>query len=517
MGSHYIKVGSFKLDQELMDTICPAAGYDTTPPDPGIYCPAHGYYEETAIWEPPIEIIEPSPESIILFCDDTGYGLVRFYCYASGGTAVKVELLDAAYNVLSTDTFTNYYTVTFPTQGDGFYYIIRLSPNVNGESLEKFWLLSETGYPDKDFSVYLAIFNTPNMVDLGEAFRDNKHLREVRFIGDMNSLTLLDQIFNGSSVEKITWPTSMSSVTNMMSMIRATTRLKSLDLSAFDLSSVTTLDYFAYEANVESIKLPTSMPAVTTMKYLVYKCYKISSIQLPTAEMTALQYLNYAFEYSSIEEVIFPAMPALLQMGYIFGYCKQLRIVKFQGDLNNLTQVTSAFNYGGSDSLEELILGDNMTSLTSFYMTSSYPKLKKLGLPFTFSSGDVYSRFASSNLLEEFTRTMPVNSVIVWVNCLSHKLTAFNQPYLKVEGITIGYNSSLIAPLTSVEVDWANSTWDQSSTPLVLRADLDATELDRIFTALPSVVNSQQIDVRYCTGYAGCNPSIATSKGWVVL
>jgi hypothetical protein len=46
--------------------------------------------------------------------------------------------------------------------------------------------------------------------------------------------------------------------------------------------------------------------------------------------------------------------------------------------------------------------------------------------------------------------------------------------------------------------------------------NLSSAEINRILTALPTV-SGKTINVSLCTGSAGCNPAIATAKGWTVV
>src|SRR5690606_34193432 len=82
---------------------------------------------------------------------------------------------------------------------------------------------------------------------------------------------------------------------------------------------------------------------------------------------------------------------------------------------------------------------------------------------------------------------------------------------------TCGTNaSSKFTALTTLEIDWSNSSWASTSVPqLSLSAALDATELNRIMNALPTV-SGKTMDIGWCDGYFTCDRSIAQAKGWTV-
>ena len=100
-------------------------------------------------------------------------------------------------------------------------------------------------------------------------------------------------------------------------------------------------------------------------------------------------------------------------------------------------------------------------------------------------------------------------------------LEEINFPKLKVAYVRLGHNGTTfkMKKLTTLVIDWANSPFDYISPSLAIKiaAPLDTAWIDAMFSALPVVTGGQTCDVRYCDGYAGCDPTIATAKGWIVL
>src|SRR5690554_4501715 len=79
MGSHYIPVGKIKIDKEILDIACPAAGYGETPPPPEIYCPANGYEApEPFTEEPEPPLIPPGDGEFVFLVDNTLSAYIRF-------------------------------------------------------------------------------------------------------------------------------------------------------------------------------------------------------------------------------------------------------------------------------------------------------------------------------------------------------------------------------------------------------------------------------------------------------
>lgn len=92
-------------------------------------------------------------------------------------------------------------------------------------------------------------------------------------------------------------------------------------------------------------------------------------------------------------------------------------------------------------------------------------------------------------------------------------IVSFNKPLAKFSYLKIGYNGG---PLAYVDVNWAASPFASAANCIVLFGSLSSGEIDRIFTALPTVAGIQSIDVRFNPGYATCDKTIATAKGWTV-
>lgn len=162
----------------------------------------------------------------------------------------------------------------------------------------------------------------------------------------------------------------------------------------------------------------------------------------------------------------------------------------------------------------------SMNALTTTWgnMIVTCNVLQKVTLPnsMTALSGSP-NTFSSAYTLKEITTCAQWSANQMTLLIYSQKITAFYQPTLRVAFLKVGYNNSdpLRAPFTSVEIDWANSAYSGSAPQLTLYGNMNATELNRIFTALPTVTG-KTIDVRGNPGYSTCNKTIATAKGWTV-
>jgi len=98
----------------------------------------------------------------------------------------------------------------------------------------------------------------------------------------------------------------------------------------------------------------------------------------------------------------------------------------------------------------------------------------------------------------------------------SYLLTSYKQLFkasrLFIRGDTLGRNTAI----KSIDINWAGSLFTATSPQVYITENmLDATELNRIFTALPTLVG-KTINVKGNPGAATCDPTIATAKGWTV-
>src|SRR5690606_32647812 len=94
----------------------------------------------------------------------------------------------------------------------------------------------------------------------------------------------------------------------------------------------------------------------------------------------------------------------------------------------------------------------------------------------------------------------------------------FSIPTLRASSFTLtGTSDALRSNIAYINIDWANSNFGGTGNIDIRYNSLSATELDRIFTALPIVTGTHTINVASNIGSATCNPTIATAKNWVVV
>lgn len=517
MGSHYIQVGKLKVDQELLDIACPAAGYGETPPDPAVYCPANGYSQPEEVWEPPVEIPTPGDDQILLLCDDLEQGVMGLYCKANSGN-ILCEILTTDMVVLWSATNSTYHRFSFPTIDTSALYVVRLRPETAGSYITHFYVTSYTGY-NADYRIFHAKINAPQITTMASAFYNITSIRKCEFLSNMNSLTTLYAAFRASGIESVTYPDEMNALTNIQYLYYQTTNLKICDLSSFPSSAITTMQGLLQESNVEELYFPASFPALTIITYLAYKCYRLKTVTMFTSA-PLLETIDRAFSYCTIltQAIKFPPLPALLSAQYVGQYSGMSKL-EFEGPSDSCTTMRDLISYS---TVEELILPSSLNSVTNtgvFAMWYNDLKVKRIQLPSAMPlltpnpTNFIYS--INLNLLAEITECQNWGTGAFKVMFYSTKLSTFFQPNLRVSFLKFGSSSSARTTISSIEVDWANSVFTSGNVIYIYSSVMDATEMERIFTALP-VVSGCTILI-YGPGMATADTSIATAKGWNVV
>jgi hypothetical protein len=486
-------------------------------PDPAVYCPAHGYENED--WVPPVQVPDPTTDQILLLCDDLVTGVISL-CYLVNTGLKKFELLDTDMNVLYSTTFSaSTYQYSFPTQGTGTYYIIRLSPNTAGAYSTTFYRSTFGGYPT-NYHILQAKFYTPSITSIQNAFDGIMSFRECIFCSTVDSLSNINYAFQNTGIEKVTFPVSLPALTNMTYTFAYTYRLKKIDWSGITMNALQTMTYTFYYSNVREIVLPSSLPALTSINMFAANATSLVSVTM-MATADSLANIGYAFYncYALSGTVIFPPLPALTTASQVFYYCYLIEKIVFQGPSNTCTTMGDICR--NCKSLIEITFPTSLNGMTSTsawgYWIYGCDVLQKIVLPLSMSGLPAavqgwWGYF--SYVLQYFTTCNDWGSNSFDLMVSSHQLLEFDQPTLRCSRFAIGYSNTQRAKCTSVEIDWVNSSYSGASPQITLRAELDAAELERIFTALPAVAKT--ITCSGCPGYATADKTIATAKGWTV-
>jgi len=510
MGSHYIPVGKIKIDKEILDIACPAAGYSETPPPPEIYCPAKGYYDPNEPLkydpDPNLPAAEPGTGEIILICTtqldaainvrtNTSTGQANYSVYGANDTLISSQ------DINSGATF--FYE--FPASGgielesglEAFKVVI--TP-VTG-NLTQFTCVALSGWAPLGWPILECHVKCPDLTSFYRAFKDQKYTRLIKFYGEANLLTSLAEMASGTTnLLECHLPSSLNALSTM--------------LSAFLNSGVENV-------NIQATSLPALTIATNVFRGSKIKLNPFSNI----AQLPLLQKMDYGF-YQCINlntPLILPEMPV---GKYFLGLAQYSSITKliFQGVMNgNMTNANSITNIvSHCMNCIEVVMPTEMTNLYTFnYTWRNAPSLKKITLPdkVVLTNNESSYWFSGvgtsevSNNIEEVTICGDWTTPAAFTFSLTFpkKLKIFNQPTLKVTrmgNVQGGEN------LEYFNVDL--SGLDPQYVAYFKNHNFNAAELERISGQLP-VVATGEVDFTGNPGYATFDKTIAEGKGWTVL
>lgn len=252
-----------------------------------------------------------------------------------------------------------------------------------------------------------------------------------------------------------------------------------------------------------------------------YNCTSLTNITFPK-KMNSVQYMAAWSVQNSVANVFcygtFYGCTALTTI----TLPEQMSALKYFGG-GILNPAGQRGTFVGCSNLETIYLPNTLTELLIFgdmYGTSSFingcVKLKYIyGLNNFTKVSTLATAFTSNSLLSipncTFwnTNSIPFSAVVL-------NMQTFEQTALKCSSFLLtGTSNAVRSSLTYINIDWANSVF--SGNIDIRYNSLSNTEIDRIFTELPTVVVSRTIYVASNVGSATCDPTIATAKNWIVI
>lgn len=560
MGSHYIPVGKIKIDKEILDIVCPAAGYDETPPPPEIYCPINGYIPDPTkyVEDPEIEqIIEPGVGEIsILVGNPFMQDKVRFRCTVTNSGKYNVFLYGAGNTLLSTTLMNNnaYYDAFLPESGgiqnDGYQtFNLVIAPEIAGNHLTTFRIYKDTNFPN---TKYIATYiNAPGLTSLADAFYQIPNLKVVEFLGDYNLLTNMHGCFEQApDLLKVSMPGAFPLLDDISYCFSSTPLLQELDLPSY-LPSVTTMSNAFGNSGIGEVHLPESMPSLISVNSLFYGSKRLKSVTLPVSAPNVTDYtsifrdcevLENAFNFPIPDALgiismkytaskayklkgnfVFPEYPNCNNIEYVFENATSVKSIVFTGAMNLVTRFY--FSFQNCTSLETLVLPESMTgigpissNLGANQSFTNLPSLKTFTLPkylqntleWTGTNSNFLFSFTGAIKLESLSKIESMHtSVVAYCNWdFLWNLVTFDQPNAKLYAINFtpkGSSPTKRGKLESVNVDFSFVTGFDTR-----NQNLPETEVQRILNALIKLPNSPNASYVYLEG----NPGSANSNSF---
>ena len=482
MGSHYIPVGKIKIDKEILDIACPAAGYGETPPPPEIYCPAEGYIPDPSIYhEDPIITEAPRPPvgQIRLIATDSGSRHIQFKCQVSSSKKYVVTVTGADGTIIETQTKNNNAVFsTFVPLGAGYiaegytYYYIDIAPE-DGYDLTLFQATINTTYDGLGGYMIAAYFNAPEISDLSLMFKNNKRITYIEFVSNVNNLTTLKECCYGADeLEKFVFPAQMNGLLDVESGWRLTPNFKEFNFKDVSTPVLENMKYFLAQTGLKNFAFPKNIDSVLNLQYGCQNSKNLENVTLYESAEN-LEYIDYLWDGCEKlkGKVNYPEMPNLINLEYIhrnnynveeiqflgsyddetiatfgremFLNCKKVKKIKYP---EKMKMSTSYFNsIQGCVELEDLILPKTWLSSTVNYQSSSPYKAFFLNL-YTNPKLKSISTVEESDLTaDKFAYNLNLT------NCL--KLKKFIQPNIRPENIITLAPENAEADLDEVELN----------------------------------------------------------------
>ena len=397
------------------------------------------------------------------------------------------------------------------------YYLFKviITPTVSTNSLLSFANMTESGYAVNGWPLKEAHFFTPNIENLASAFGTRCNLLTyIKFYCACDSLqTLISFAANCSELKECYLPSSMNALTALTSGFINNVKLRVIQFPT-SLPECTIFSSLFSGGGPKIISptinaLPTNLPKLALATNLLYNNHVIEYFEW-NADLPAVETLvSFGYGGNNLEKFLMGGNVGNPATGCVFDW-----LVAYNPKLNEVKYPTTAYMRGTWTS----------TMFQACYM------LKKITLPETayidiyVSTTSLFGYLQDDILLTEITEitggSMNYCARLTFVR--TKNLTSFWQPLLKFYNVYMNIGTSTMpAPLSSFECDWDAMQRDNlfgGTLGLSFRyCSFETAEIDRIFTRLPTITVSGTIEFRNNPGYAGCDKTIATAKGWTVL
>lgn len=492
-------------------------------PNPEVYCPANGYIvDPDAATTPTIDLGGDTNEKIVLLVSSQLDSAISFTSYMTSGQ-FTTDIYDLSSSLISSSNTNSGTTLNInldPLTGtlhpDGYYlFKIIITPTTPGEHLTRFLIKTRTYYASGGWPLLEMHFYTP-FIQVLTSMTANlcKMLRYVKFYTACDSLTsiasmlgystLLKEVYLPSSMNAleiasavcarcpalrvIVWPTSLPECTSMNSLYnygglkKMTPTENALPISMPKCETITSM--FEYNDVIQEVEISNDLPKLRTCQNFVLWASMIKRLKFTGNVGDPVLGCNFdwiaGYNYDYLTEVQFPP------------------IVPLMIESSQSTQFKQCYN------LKKIIL-----PIETNYISTTW-------------IGSLFGRCENCTSLVEITEittgSCDYSQGIFFV--LTKSLLSWWQPIMKVCYVYTGASSLAVYALSSFQCDWGaievDNVYSHSISFGFRYCSFDVTEINRIFTALPTLTGLGTIDFRNNPGYAACNKAIAIGKGWTV-
>lgn len=384
-------------------------------------------------------------------------------------------------------------------------------------------------------SVFNGCYNLKNITfptgfdcnTLAFSFASCASITEVVFQSSCPSLTILSSCFNGCyTLSKIILPISVGTSISLSNAF----------VNCYSLSSVTipslwilnnTANAFQNCQSMKTLILPNNaQDSLTTMSGMCSPCVLLEEVIMPTS-MNLCSNISSAFSSCiNLKSIILPStLPNVTNVSNAFFSCYKLTNVVFPISMPLANDWSLCFN--SCYALESFTFPQTVNTAASFGSTfSNCLSLKSITFPTAqvsscSSISSIWNKCGSLSIINNLSKIGSLTNtplLSATVNAQANLLTSlsFTAPLsaLALNGIS----STNFNKLNSLRLlNTSAGQWTGSSPHInVSYCDLGVAALNQLFTDL-TTITSKTINITGCTGAAGCDRSIATAKGWIVV
>jgi hypothetical protein len=349
--------------------------------------------------------------------------------------------------------------------------------------------------------------------------------------------TFSNSFFGCESLSELIIESDTSMITSTTSMFSQCRSLVNLPL--FDTSNVTTSSsMFAGCWSLE--KTPEFVfTSLTSANAMFTDCasLKVASVQTSTSLLDVSQMFQSCLNLRSITGLVtssvtnftsflsgcnrLPELPATLDtssgqlLNSAFANCRSFREISI--DISSATNMTNTFQ--NCTAVRRITLTGNSASLTTLSSTfSNCSSLDEVSLFNTSAVQNFSAVFLNCHSLKSipnFDCSGATNTGFFansFNGCRALKAIP-NLPGPATIGVSYQNTVNECWSLTRVQTA---AIWPDANITLTACYSLGGEALDEIFTNLPTVVTSKNINVTACRGRNLCDPTIATAKNWTV-
>jgi hypothetical protein len=268
---------------------------------------------------------------------------------------------------------------------------------------------------------------------------------------------------------------------------------------------------------VERISI-VAIGALTTLASAFQNCSSLQSVSFPAGSLTGITTLASAFNgCASLQTVSFPSgsLTGVLSLSSAFTGCVSLKAIAFPaGSLGSVTTLLGAFN--GCSSLKAVTFPAGSLASTTIMSTAFFScvSLQNISFPSGSLSGVTTLSSIFSGCASLQSVTFPTGSLASVTDLTS----AFSGCTSLLSIVFPASSLGIVATTTNTFATCTNLARIQNcAIPVsfsVASAKLAGTQLDEIYTALPSVTATITVSTNH--GTPDDTPTIATGKGWTV-